>query len=65
MRVQRAYKTELDLNAAINLKQLAGSLSDSQNACGAASAGRRRTPRVQLAAVKQELDTRDGVSIAG
>jgi putative transposase len=48
-----------DLNAAINLKQLAGSSSDSQNACGAASADARRKPRVKLAAKKQEPDTLD------
>ena len=48
-----------DLNAAINLAQLAGSSSDSQNACGAASAGTRRKPRVKLAAKKQEPDTLD------
>ena len=46
-----------DLNAAINLEQLAGSSSDSQNACGAASAGTRRKPRVKLAAKKQEPNT--------
>jgi putative transposase len=54
-----------DLNAAINLKQLAGSSSDSQNACGAASAGTKRSPRVQLAAKKQELNTRGGPARAG
>jgi putative transposase len=43
-----------DLNAAINLAHLAGSSSDRQNACGAASAGTKRKPRVQLAARKQE-----------
>ena len=46
-----------DLNAAINLAQLAGSSSDSVNACGAASAGAKRKPRVKLAAVKQEPNT--------
>ena len=54
-----------DLNAAINLAQLAGSSSDSQNACGAASAGTRRKPRVKLAARKQEPNAEDGVSILG
>jgi putative transposase len=54
-----------DLNAAINLEQLAGSLSDSQNACGAAGSGTKRTPRVHLAAVKQELNTTSGMSIFG
>jgi putative transposase len=54
-----------DLNAALNLAQLAGSSSDSQNACGATSAGAERTPRVQLAAVKQEPSTTYGVSLRG
>ena len=54
-----------DLNAAINLVQLAGSSSDSQNACGAASAGTRRKPRVKLAAEKQEPNARSGVSMLG
>ena len=48
-----------DLNAAINLAQLAGSSSDSRNACGVTSSGTKRKPRVQLAAVKQEPDTLD------
>ena len=48
-----------DLNAAINLSKLAGSSSDSRNACGAASSGTRLAPRVKLAAVKQEPDTLD------
>jgi putative transposase len=39
-----------DLNAAINLKKLAGSLSDSRNACGADSAGTSRKAGVQLSA---------------
>jgi putative transposase len=43
-----------DLNAALNLEKLAGSSSDSQNACGAASSGMKRKPRVQLAVWKQE-----------
>jgi putative transposase len=54
-----------DLNAAINLVQLAGSSSDSQNACGAAGAGARSGPRVKLAAKKQEPNTRSGLSISG
>jgi putative transposase len=54
-----------DLNAAINLEQLAGSSSDSQNACGAVSAGAKRTPRVKLAAVKQEPNAEHGWSILG
>jgi putative transposase len=39
-----------DLNAAINLAKLAGSLSDSLNACGADSAGSSREAGVQLSA---------------
>jgi putative transposase len=54
-----------DLNAAINLVQLAGSSSDSQNACGAASSGTRLAPRVQLAAEKQELNAGSGLSRSG
>ncbi len=37
-----------DLNAAINLAKRAGSSSASQNACGEASAGAKRKPRVKL-----------------
>ena len=54
-----------DLNAAINLEQLAGSSSDSQNACGAASSGAKRKPRVKRAAVKQEPNAKGGVSTLG
>jgi transposase len=54
-----------DLNAAINLEKLAGSSPDSQNACGAAGSGAKRKPRVQLAAVKQELNTTSGLSRCG
>ena len=39
-----------DLNAAINLSKLAGSLSDSLNACGADSAGSSREAGVKLSA---------------
>jgi putative transposase len=46
-----------DLNAAINLSKLAGSSSDSQNACGEESAGTKHKPRVQLSSVKQEPNT--------
>ena len=48
-----------DLNAAINLEKLAGSSSDSLNACGVTSSGTKRKPRVKLATVKQEPDTLD------
>jgi putative transposase len=46
-----------DLNAAINLAKLAGSSSDSQNACGEESAGAKHKPRVKLSSVKQEPNT--------
>jgi putative transposase len=46
-----------DLNAAINLAKLAGSSSDSQNACGEASAGLSLATQVKLAPTKQEPDT--------
>jgi putative transposase len=54
-----------DLNAAINLVQLAGSSSDSRNACGVASAGARRKPRAKLVAKKQEPNAEHGLSILG
>jgi putative transposase len=54
-----------DLNAAINLAKLAGSSSDSRNACGVASAGAEHTPRVYLAAKKQEPNAEHGVSMLG
>jgi putative transposase len=54
-----------DLNAAINLVELAGSSSDSQNACGVASSGARSRPRVKPAAQKQEPNTEHGVSKLG
>jgi IS605 OrfB family transposase len=46
-----------DLNAAINLAQLAGSSSDSQNAGGEGSAGLGREAQVKLSSAKQEPDT--------
>ncbi|MGO8947529.1 MAG: RNA-guided endonuclease InsQ/TnpB family protein [Ktedonobacterales bacterium] len=54
-----------DLNAAINLAQLAGSSPDSLNACGAASSGAKHTPRVKLTAKKQEPNAEHGASILG
>jgi putative transposase len=54
-----------DLNAALNLAHLAGSSSDSQNACGVAGAGARSGPRVKPAAVKQEPNTGSDVSRLG
>jgi putative transposase len=49
-----------DLNAAINLRKLAklaDSSSESENACGVGSAGRRREAAVKLLTVKQEPNT--------
>src|SRR5215469_5791145 len=62
-----------DLNAAINLEKLAGSLSDSRNACGAESAGSSRTAAgVKLSAKrgprarkKQERNAEPGLSRFG
>jgi putative transposase len=48
-----------DLNAAINLAQLADSSSESQNACGEGSAGAGRTAGVKLPLGKQEPNTFD------
>jgi putative transposase len=41
-----------DLNAAINLSKLAGSASESRNACGEESAGQGRTVLVKLSPTK-------------
>jgi hypothetical protein len=55
-----------DLNAGLNLAkcatcadlaQLAGSSSESQNACGEESAGRRRVAALKLSSLKQEPNT--------
>ena len=43
-----------DLNAAINLAKLAGSSSESQNACGAESTGQGFAALVKLSPLKQE-----------
>jgi putative transposase len=48
-----------DLNAAINLSILAGSSSESQNACGEESAGLGLLAQVQLSPLKQEPNTCD------
>jgi putative transposase len=60
------------LNAAINLSKLAGSLSDSRNACGAEGAGTSRKAGVQLSAKrgprvrkKQEQNTEHGAPVLG
>jgi putative transposase len=54
-----------DLNGAMNLAKLAGSLSDSLNACGVASSDTKHKPRVKLAALKQEPNAKGGLSILG
>jgi putative transposase len=46
-----------DLNAAINLSKLAGSSSDSQNACGEESADQSLATLVKLSSLKQEPNT--------
>jgi putative transposase len=48
-----------DLNAAVNLMNLAGSSSDSQNVCGEESAGRDREALVNLSSAQQESDAFD------
>jgi putative transposase len=48
-----------DLNAAINLAQLAGSSPERQNACGEESAGLGLLAQVKLSSVKQEPDAFD------
>jgi len=54
-----------DQNAAKHLEKLAGSSSDSQTACGEGSAGGGLRPAVKLRSVKQEPDTRHGLSTFG
>ncbi|HEY7358631.1 MAG TPA: zinc ribbon domain-containing protein, partial [Ktedonobacterales bacterium] len=61
-----------DVNAAINLSKLAGSLPDSLNACGEASADPRRKVQVKLssqgglrARKKQEADAICSTGING
>jgi hypothetical protein len=46
-----------DLTAALNFSKLAGSSSESQNACGEASAGCGLRVAVELALLKQEPNT--------
>ena len=48
-----------------NLVHLAGSSSDSLNACGAASSGTRHKSRVKLAVKKQEPNAKGGMSTLG
>ena len=55
-----------DLNAAVNLEKLAGSfLGQSKRSVRATSAGTKHTPRVQLAAKKQEPNAEHGLSRLG
>ncbi len=51
---QCGLRLDRDLNAAINLSKLAGSSSESQNACGGGSAGLGRETQVKLLPMKQE-----------
>ena len=48
-----------DLNAALNLAKLAGSSSESRNACGEESAGLGLRTQVKLSPLKQEPDAFD------
>jgi putative transposase len=48
-----------DLNAALNLRKLAGSSSERQNACGEESAGQSLMALVKLSPLKQEPNTCD------
>jgi putative transposase len=54
-----------DLNAAINLAQLADSSADRISACGEGSAGLGGNTQVKLPSLKQEPDTRHGLSMFG
>jgi putative transposase len=57
-----------DLNAAINLERLAGSSSDTQNACGGESAGTPRTKRVKLSSrvgKPKEAGTKRALALRG
>jgi putative transposase len=54
-----------DLNAAINLAKLADSSADSRNAFGEGSAGLDGSIQVKLPSLKQEPDTKRGLSTFG
>jgi len=56
-RPECALILDRDLNAAINLANLAGSSSERPNACGAASSGLSQTAPMELAVRKQEPNT--------
>jgi putative transposase len=53
------FVLDRDLNAAVNLVNLAGSSSDSQNACGEDSAGQDHATLVKLSPLKQEPNSVD------
>jgi putative transposase len=54
---QCSLVVDRDLNAAMNLAKLAGSSSDSQNACGEDGAGQGLAALVELSPMKQEPNT--------
>jgi putative transposase len=56
--VRCGLEIDRDLSAARNLVKLAGSSSDSQNACGEEGAGQGHVALVKLSPLKQEPDTR-------
>jgi putative transposase len=56
---QCGHVLDRDLNAAINLRTLAGSSSERQNACGEESAGLGLLAQVKLSPLKQEPNTFD------
>jgi putative transposase len=56
---QCGHSFDRDLNAAINLSTLAGSSSESQNACGEDGSGQRLVALVKPSPMKQEPDTFD------
>jgi putative transposase len=59
---QCGFVLDRDLNAARNLVKLAGSSSESQNACGEESAGQSLVALVKLSPMKQEPDTFDALA---
>ena len=62
-RCECGFEIDRDHNAAINLRNLAA--SSAVIACGAESAGGKRKHSVKLAAVKQEPNTTQGLSLFG
>jgi putative transposase len=59
------FVLDRDLNAAVNLVNLAGSSSDSQNACGEDSAGQDHVTLVKLSPLKQEPNSVDASAEIG